>query len=123
MKRPAAILSLASLLLLAASRPHFPTGEPLPELAPFVAGNTAFAFDLHRQLVQPGANLIFSPYSLTAALGLAQSGARGATEQQIATTLRFPAPPDLEAALARIRTSLTSGSPDSYESFPPKNRA
>ncbi len=33
-----------------------------------VAGNTAFAFDLYRQLAGKGGNLFFSPYSISQAL-------------------------------------------------------
>ena len=107
MKRRATLLTIASLLLLAAgSRPYRNPVRLAAELEPFVAGNTAFALDLYRQLGQGDGNFICSPYSVTAALALAQSGARGVTEQQIATTLRFPAQPGLQAALADIRTSL-----------------
>jgi serpin B len=108
MKRPALLLTLASLLLLAAGGPEYPTGEPPAELEVFVQGNTTFAFDLHRQLAQPGTNLFCSPYSLTSALALVQSGAHGQTEQQIAKTLRFPPPAEVQTALARIRQSFTN---------------
>jgi len=111
MKRPSAILAIASLLLLAAGSPHHrPLPRPPADLEPFVAGHTTFALDLHRRLAQPDANLICSPYSATAALALAHSGARGSTAQQIAATLGFPAPDDLQSALARIRASLTNAS-------------
>lgn len=110
MKRPAVLLTLACLLLLAAGRLEYPTGKPPAELVAFVQGNTAFAFNLHRRLAQPGTNLFFSPYSMTAALALVQSGARGQTAQQIADTLQFPPPAELQTALARIRQSFTNAS-------------
>ena len=106
MRRPTAILTIACLLVLAMGQPEYPTGEPPPELRAFVQANTAFAFDLERRLAAPGANLFCSPYSVAAALALAQSGARGQTEQQIASALQFPAPAETQSALARIRQSL-----------------
>jgi serpin B len=108
MKRPAVLLTLVSLLLLAAGKSDYPTSRPPAELAAFVQGNTAFAFNLHRRLAQPGTNLFWSPYSVTAALALVQSGARGQTEQQIAGALQFPPPAELQTALARIRESFTN---------------
>jgi serine protease inhibitor len=108
MKRFATLLTVASLLLLATGPSRYDKlAQPPSYLEPFVSGNTTFAFDLHRHLTQPGSNLIFSPYSLTAALALAQSGARGSTEQQIASSLHFPAQSELRSALAGIRTSFT----------------
>jgi serpin B len=109
MRRSAVILGIASLLLLVAGSPRHPRPvQPPADLEPFVAGNTTFALDLHRRLAEPGGNLIHSPYSATVALALAQSGARGATEQQIAGTLHAPSPDELQAALSCIRTSLTA---------------
>jgi len=108
MKRLTMLLTVMSLLLLAMGSSRYDRlAKPPSYLEPFVSGNTAFALDLQRRLAQPDGNLIYSPYSLTAALALAQSGARGSTEQQIASSLHFPAESELRSALARIRTSLT----------------
>jgi serpin B len=108
MKRLAMLLTVASLLLLATGHSRYDRlVQPPSYLEPFVSGNTAFALDLQRRLAQPDGNLIYSPYSLTAALALAQSGARGSTEQQITRSLHFPAESELRSALAAIRTSLT----------------
>jgi serpin B len=108
MKRVATLLTAATLLLLVvADAPYHKLVQPPSYLEPFVAGNTTFALDLHRGLAQPGGNLIFSPYSVTAAMALAQSGARGATEQQIASTLHSPGQPELRFALSALRASLT----------------
>jgi serpin B len=107
MKRTAALLAMASLLLLAVGRAqHRKPAPPPAHLEAFVAGNTTFALELYRRLVLPGANLICSPYSVSAALALVQSGARGSTDQQIAQVLHFPALPELQIALAGIRASL-----------------
>jgi serpin B len=59
-----------------------------------VAGNTEFAFDLYGKLRNktPKGNLFFSPYSLSTALSMTYAGARGDTEKQMATALRFTLP-------------------------------
>ncbi|HLL64960.1 MAG TPA: serpin family protein [Micromonosporaceae bacterium] len=45
-----------------------------------------FALDLHDRLAPTG-NLVWSPYSVAAALGLAAAGARGATREELARVL------------------------------------
>ena len=57
-----------------------------------VEGNTTFALDLYRALSQEDGNLFFSPYSISAALAMTYSGARGETETQMKETLRFTLP-------------------------------
>ena len=57
-----------------------------------------FALDLHRALDVPG-NVVWSPYSVASALGLAAAGARGATREELATAL---APGGDLAALADL---------------------
>jgi len=59
------------------------------DLEDLVTGNTAFAFNLYQNLSQEGGNLFFSPYSISLALAMTYAGARSATEEQIAETLRF----------------------------------
>lgn len=110
MRSSTAILFIACLLLLAAGAPEYPTGQPPADLETFVAGNTIFTFDLYCRLDRTGTNLFCSPYSLslTVALALVQSGARGQTEKQIASTLHFPPPAELQTTLARIRQSFTN---------------
>lgn len=60
--------------------------------ASFSQDNAAFAFALHAKLPAQG-NLFYSPYSLSAALGMAYAGARGETAAQMAKALRFRLPP------------------------------
>jgi serpin B len=56
-----------------------------------VEANTAFAFDLYRQLAHESTqNLFFSPYSLSVALAMATEGARGGTALEMGRVLRFP---------------------------------
>jgi serpin B len=55
-----------------------------------VAGNNEFAFELYSKLRSSKGNLFFSPYSISTALALTYSGARGQTESQMAGVLHFP---------------------------------
>ncbi|NLN85936.1 MAG: serpin family protein [Candidatus Cloacimonetes bacterium] len=61
-----------------------------PELAAQVAApNNALAFELLRLADKPGKNLFFSPYSLSSALSMTYTGARGETAEQMAEALNF----------------------------------
>ncbi|MEJ2597327.1 MAG: serpin family protein [Anaerolineales bacterium] len=62
------------------------------EMAELVAGDSAFAFDLYQALRGEAGNLFYSPYSLSIALAMTYAGARGETEQQMATTLHYTLP-------------------------------
>ncbi len=57
-----------------------------------VAGNTAFALELYRQLKEEDGNLFYSPYSISLALAMTYAGADGETEAQIAQALHFTLP-------------------------------
>jgi serpin B len=60
---------------------------PIPDL---VAGNTAFAFDLHAELRRENdGNLLVSPYSVSTALAMTYAGAGGETAIQMAEALSF----------------------------------
>jgi len=59
------------------------------DLAKLVDGNNAFAFELYQTLRQTGANLFYSPYSISEALAMTYAGARGETEKDMAETLNF----------------------------------
>jgi serpin B len=68
-----------------------------PEVSPgdlqnAVAGNNAFAFDLHARLVEPGKNSMTSPFSISSALAMVWAGARGETASQLASALHFSLP-------------------------------
>ena len=72
-----------------------------------VAGNTAFAVDLYRQVRARPGNLCFSPYSISTALAMTYAGARGETEKQMAQALHFTLPQDtLHPAFAELEASL-----------------
>lgn len=54
-----------------------------------VQDNSAFAFNLYKQLRTSKGNLSFSPYGISTAMALVHAGARGDTEKQITQTLCF----------------------------------
>lgn len=70
------------------ARPSAPQGD----IQSVVDGNNAFAFDLYHSLRSQSGNLIFSPFSISLALGMTYAGARGETESQMAQTLHFDLP-------------------------------
>jgi serpin B len=74
-------------------------------------GNTDFAFALYGRLkgdsIAPKGNIFFSPYSISTALALVYSGARGETEKQMATALHFTLPADkLHPAFGALQKQL-----------------
>ena len=74
-----------------------------------MGGNTAFALDLYEVIAGSEENLFYSPYSISLALAMTYSGARGATERQMAETLRFSLPRDrLHPAFNALDLALTS---------------
>lgn len=58
-----------------------------------VAGNSAFAIDLHRELACKEGNLFHSPFSVSTALSMTYAGARGNTAREMAEVLHLPADP------------------------------
>lgn len=82
-----------------------------PDMNALVKGNTAFALDLYGKLKAEKGNLFFSPYSISTALAMTYAGARGNTEKEMASALRFtltqerlhPAYASLEKALNTVR--------------------
>jgi serpin B len=67
---------------------------PEADLEELVAGNSAFAFDLYKAVRGNQGNLLYSPYSISLALAMTYSGARGQTKQQMADALSFTLPDD-----------------------------
>lgn len=64
------------------------------KLAELVRGNSAFAFDLYRVLREYDGNLFYSPHSISVALAMTYTGARGETARQIKDVLNYSLPAD-----------------------------
>ena len=81
-----------------------------------VQGNNEFALDLYGHLAKDGeSNLFFSPYSISSALAMTFAGARGRTEQEMASVLRFSADQDdLHAVFARLNELIFAGPTHGY---------
>jgi serpin B len=76
--------------LVQSSKPRITSPDASDEeLAELTAGNAEFAWRFYREIVKPGENLFFSPYSLSVALAMTWTGARGNTEAQMADAMRF----------------------------------
>jgi serpin B len=101
---------------LAATPAPGPPPEPIAA-GDVVAAANAFALDLYRALGNRPGNLFFSPASISTALAIAYSGARGETQRQMGQTLRFPAPPDqLAPIMGELLRTLRLGD----EALPPE---
>ena len=79
---------LLALLLLVAAVPTS-AAPSKSDIAAVVRGNNEFAFDLYAQLKEKDGNLFFSPESISTALAMTYSGARGTTAEEMAKTLHF----------------------------------
>ncbi|MCE2502175.1 MAG: serpin family protein [Dehalococcoidia bacterium] len=72
-------------------------------------GNNAFAFDLYHALSDGESNLFYSPFSISQALAMTSSGARGETQRQMADTLHHRLPQSgLHPAFNALERTLAS---------------
>jgi serpin B len=86
------------------------------DVAAAVEGNTAFALDLYERLRTKEGNLFVSPYSLSTALAMTYSGARGETAAQMSKTLHFTLGQDrLHPALAELTGRLKGDKKRGFE--------
>ena len=71
-----------------------PGGPVAGDTGNVTAGNNRFAFDLYRRFAtdpaHAGANLFFSPYSISSALAITYEGARGTTADEMESVLHLP---------------------------------
>jgi len=105
--------SLASLALAAgglAMLKSSAAAPPVANAAPVVEGNTQFALDLYAKLRSKSGNVFYSPYSISAALGMTSAGAAGETLAEMTKVLHLPG--DQAAAHAgfdALRQQLLAG--------------
>jgi serpin B len=69
----------------------FEAGDSVAPTA-IIHGNIHFSIDLFKQIQQSDKNLIYSPYSISTALGMLYAGAKEETADQIQQVLHFPSP-------------------------------
>ena len=69
-----------------------------------------FSFDLYKQVAQgKNQNVVFSPFSIAPAMGMVEIGARGETEQQIATVFHFDSNnPKLHAQMGQLQKNISA---------------
>jgi serpin B len=80
------------------------------EPAVAVEGSNAFALELYQRVRRESSgNIACSPFSITEALAMTYTGARGPTKDQIARVMHFRAGDDLHRELADLRRALTGG--------------
>ncbi|WP_438007421.1 serpin family protein [Sorangium sp. So ce321] len=78
--------------------------------ASLARNNASFALDLGRALHSATENVIYSPYSISTALAMTYAGARTATEQEMAATMRFELPQErLHPAFNDVDLRLQKG--------------
>ena len=82
------------LLLLTTAAIGIVTSAEEGRMSSLVEGNSQFAVDLYGKLRNQPGNLFFSPSSISTALAVTYTGARGETAEQMARVLHFPAPQD-----------------------------
>jgi len=95
---------------LQSDKPRLTSDATDAETAELVVGNSAFAFDLYQRVrEEQDGNLFYSPYSISLALAMTYAGARGETEQQMATTMHYTLPQErFHPAFNALDTALTS---------------
>jgi len=105
------ILAAAMIVCCAGEKP---ASNENKDIQAVVGGNSQFALELYARLRGNEGNLFFSPYSISTALAMTYSGARGTTAGQMAQALRFPTEHNkglmsderLAAAFGKLQKSL-----------------
>lgn len=81
---------------------------PLTDVEILVHGNTAFAFDLYREVAAEPGNVFFAPFSISESLTMTWAGARGATESQMASALHLALPQgQVHPAFGALKDTIT----------------
>jgi serpin B len=114
MKLLLSLLTICLISLVPARAAQTPAAATTDRAA-VVEGNNAFAVDLYGQLRSQSGNLFFSPESISTALAMTYTGARGDTASEMAKTLHFTLPPDrLHPAMGALLSDL-NGPHDGYQ--------
>jgi serpin B len=82
---------------------------------PVVSGNTEFACDLYSKLRTNAGNVFFSPFSVSAALGMTAAGAKGDTLAEMVKTLHLPDGVNAHAGFAELFQQFNAGPKAAYE--------
>ena len=107
-------LALGTLAAAASLRAEAPRPNPA---APVAAGSNQFALELYGKLRGQDGNLFFSPFSVSTALAMTSTGAKGRTLEQMVGTLHMPADPvQAHAGYAALLKGLNA------EGIDPKKR-
>ncbi len=109
--QPGAVTPTPDVGLIRSERQRLPASADPAAIATLTEGQRAFAFDLYQALRTEDGNLIFSPYSVAGAFALAQVGARGDTEAEIAAVFHFPNGAALHTALSALDQDLSAPAP------------
>jgi len=83
------IIRAISIILMLHQFQSFVIASTQDTLTILVNDNSAFAFDLYKELRNANGNIFFSPYSISSALAMTYAGTRENTEKQMAATLHF----------------------------------
>jgi serine protease inhibitor len=114
MKR-STVLALSVTLALVCFALQLPAAEVIT-VSDLARDHNAFATDLYSQLRSQSGNLLFSPLSISAAMGMAYGGARGETEVQMAKVMHFSLGQDkLHLAFSVMLDGLKSSPQDDYQ--------
>jgi serine protease inhibitor len=101
------VLIALILLSLGSSPPEPPKLSASPEWMRVVKANSTVALELLTNLKSNDGNLVISPFSISSAMAMVYSGARGNTEKQIAQALHFPTNQlSLHSGMAAILSSF-----------------
>ena len=87
------------------------------ELSDVVDGNTAFAWSMYDRIHVESGNLFFSPFSISAALGMTYAGAGGATADQMAQTLHVDDPSTFHPSFGALIRDLDGDKGRGYDLF------
>src|SRR5262245_2353616 len=83
-----------------------PAEKPV-DTVELVKNSNQFAFNLHATFADESANLFYSPFSISTALGMTYAGARSDTAEEMGKSLRFPKDQTrLQRELASLRATM-----------------